>query len=117
MSAWDKMTKQEKIDTFNERIDNTVIEHGKMLNNRTDLSREEKNALQAEITENAKIAKEEFAQKMQAESEANNMKEGKEESTVENTSESNVSEGISEGSSDGIGNGSEGNGNSGGIGE
>ena len=121
-SSWDNMTKQEKIDAFNAQIDNTVIKHGEMLKNRRDLSIQEKNEMQAEITENANIAKAEFAEKMQAEVEAENNNDMK-----EATMEDSVSEGVNEGATEGIGNssegnssagnGSEGNGNSGGMGE
>lgn len=69
-SLWDKMTQEEKIEAFNAQIDNIVQKHGKMLEDRSDLSAEEKNEMQAEVTENAKNAKKEFAQKMQTEADS-----------------------------------------------
>lgn len=56
--------REQKVETFNAQMDDSVIAHGKMLNNRTDLSQEEKNEMQAEVTENAKKAKAEFAAEM-----------------------------------------------------
>lgn len=56
--------REQKIEAFNAQMDDTVIAHGKMLNNRTDLSQEEKNEMQAEVTENSKRAKAEFAAEM-----------------------------------------------------
>lgn len=50
----------QKVEAFNSQMDNTVIVHGKMLNGRSDLSQEEKNEMQAEVTENAQKAKQEF---------------------------------------------------------
>lgn len=114
-SAWDSMTKQEKIDAFNAQVDSVVIKHGQMLNNRRDLSMEEKIALQTEITENAKNTKAEFAEKIEAESES---KETLNESTVENDanmSEENVAENTSE--NDGNSADGESNGNDAGMGE
>ena len=66
--------KQEKIDAFNAKMDESVIKHGKMLENRRDLSIEEKNEMQAEFTEKAKTAKKEFAEKMNTEMENNDNK-------------------------------------------
>ena len=90
-SLWDKMTQEEKIEAFNAQIDNTVQEHRKMLEDRSDLSAEEKNEMQAEVTENAKNAKEKFAQKMQAEADsAENIKQS--EFAEENTGNNSLKE-------------------------
>lgn len=114
-TSWAKLSTQEKIDAYNAQIDNTVREHGRMLQNRRDLSPEEKNALQTEITENANNAKAEFAKEMNAQAQAENGAEtqaANESGNVSGNESGNTSGNeagnASEGSGDGPGNGSEG---------
>jgi hypothetical protein len=50
----------QKVEAFNSQMDDSVIAHGKMLSGRSDLSPDEKKEMQAEMTENASKAKQEF---------------------------------------------------------
>jgi ElaB/YqjD/DUF883 family membrane-anchored ribosome-binding protein len=72
-----KAEAEKKIEDFDNRIDSTVRAHGEMLKRRTDLSPDEKNELQTEITENAKKQKAEFREGM--EKTCPELKEGKNE--------------------------------------
>ncbi len=56
---------EKKIENYNAMLDDSVKKHGEMLDRRRDLSPDEKMELQAEITENAKKAKQEFREEME----------------------------------------------------
>lgn len=76
-----KAEAEKKIEDFDNQIDSTVRAHGEMLKRRTDLSPDEKNELQTEITENAKKQKAEFREGM--EKQYPELKEGKNEMSEE----------------------------------
>ncbi len=80
-SAERKAEAEKKIEDFDNQIDSTVRAHGEMLKRRSDLSPDEKNELQTQITENAKKQKAEFREGM--EKEYPELKEGKGEMSKE----------------------------------
>ncbi len=116
-SSWSQLSPQEKMNAYNAQIDNTVESHGRMLKNRRDLSPEEKAELQAEITENAKNAKAEFAKEMEAQMKAEKGETSETGETGENGARSGSEVGMKSGSEMGnqsgseAGNGGEGPGN------
>lgn len=70
-----KEMREQKLEEYDSKMFDSVKKHGEMLDRRTDLSPEEKNDMQAEITDNYKKAVEEYKDWLENESDYRDLPE------------------------------------------
>lgn len=70
-----KEMREKKLEEYDSQLFDTVKKHGEMLDRRTDLTREEKNDMQAEMTENYKKAVAEYKDWLENESDYRDLPE------------------------------------------
>lgn len=70
-----KEMREKKLEEYDSQLFDTVKKHGEMLNRRTDLTQEEKNDMQTEVTENYKKAVAEYKDWLENESDYRDLPE------------------------------------------
>lgn len=70
-----KEMREKKLEEYDSQLFDTVKKHGEMLNRRTDLTQEEKNDMQTEVTENYKNAVAEYKDWLENESDYRDLPE------------------------------------------